>query len=75
MTERIEYYEQFPDIDPDLRELVALVDDVLEYDTPVRVTRLMASVARILEERFGTTPSGWASHLAVLGYDGGYTPN
>lgn len=64
---RIEYYRDHPDVDPDLRELVALVDEMFEYSTNVRVARVMASMVRILDQRFNTTGAGWDSPLAAQG--------
>ena len=65
--ERIEYYQNHPNVDPDLRELVALVDEMFEYSTDVRVARVMASVERILKQRLRTTRNSWGSPLAAQG--------
>lgn len=51
----------------ELRNVLTLVDYVLEYDTGVRVGNLMEAVLPLIEREFGGA-SGWGSELAARGY-------
>lgn len=63
-----------PDYKEELRRLAYLIDEVLEFDEPHRVAKLMAFLEPILKREFGGI-SGWGSELAARGFRFESTPH
>ncbi len=50
------------------RDLAIKADEVLEYDTPIRVLRFMHATEKALKV-IDLLPSGWGSDLASKGWE------
>lgn len=55
------------DYKQELRDVLAEIDAVLEYDTPRRIARMMERIEPLIVREFGSC-SGWGSWLAGQGF-------